>query len=379
VSVSIDGTDSRQWTQPMINQPEIGIVGILMKEFDGVLHCLMQAKMEPGNVPTLQLSPTVQATRSNYTRVHKGAAVRYLEYFTDRSRGRVLADALQSEQGAWFFRKRNRNMVVETTEDVELADDFVWLTIGQLHELMLRDNTVNMDSRTVLSCLPLRPEPAGAARAQAALHPMAELLSWLVENRARNQVRQQPVPLSSVSGWTTGPDAISHDEGRYFSVIGVNVTASSREVSSWMQPLLSPSGQGVCAFITKPIGEVPHLLVRARVEPGTLDVAEIGPTVQCLPSNYPSGREPRYLDYVRSARPGQIRYRTLQSEEGGRFYSAQNEYVIVEADESFGRDVPPDYCWVTPQQLTQLVRYSHYLNMECRTLLACLHAAGGVS
>ncbi len=63
------------WSQPIINQPEIGILGILVKEFHGVLHCLMQAKMEPGNLDTVQLSPTVQATRSNFTRVHRGTPV----------------------------------------------------------------------------------------------------------------------------------------------------------------------------------------------------------------------------------------------------------------------------------------------------------------
>jgi len=59
-----------EWSQPVINQPEIGILGIIVKSFGGVPYCLMQAKMEPGNVNTLQLSPTVQATRSNYTRVY---------------------------------------------------------------------------------------------------------------------------------------------------------------------------------------------------------------------------------------------------------------------------------------------------------------------
>lgn len=70
------------WSQPIIHQDEIGVLGILVKEIDGVLHCLMQAKVEPGNVNGVQISPTVQATRSNYTRVHRGSAVRHLEYFT---------------------------------------------------------------------------------------------------------------------------------------------------------------------------------------------------------------------------------------------------------------------------------------------------------
>lgn len=108
----------RDWHQPVISQPEVGILGILVKEFDGVLHFLMQAKMEPGNPNLLQLSPTVQATRSNYTKVHKGADVKYIEYFTDPRRGRVHADVLQSEHGSWFLHKSNRNMIVEAVGDV---------------------------------------------------------------------------------------------------------------------------------------------------------------------------------------------------------------------------------------------------------------------
>ena len=71
----------RSWQQPIINQQEIGILGFISKEFEGVRHFLLQAKMEPGNINTIQLSPTVQATHSNYQKVHKGKTPKYLEYF----------------------------------------------------------------------------------------------------------------------------------------------------------------------------------------------------------------------------------------------------------------------------------------------------------
>ncbi|WP_237307948.1 NDP-hexose 2,3-dehydratase family protein [Streptomyces alboflavus] len=86
--------------QPVIVQPEIGVLGLLIKDLDGEPHVLLQAKAEPGNIDGIQLSPTVQATRSNYTRVHRGGATRHLEHFTGPGRGRVLVDSLQSEQGA---------------------------------------------------------------------------------------------------------------------------------------------------------------------------------------------------------------------------------------------------------------------------------------
>ena len=65
----------------------------------------------------------------------------------------VLVDALQSEQGARFLRKRNRNIIIETDEEIELLDDYCWLTLGQIGKLIQQDNIVNMDARTVLSCI----------------------------------------------------------------------------------------------------------------------------------------------------------------------------------------------------------------------------------
>ncbi|MYZ36950.1 MULTISPECIES: NDP-hexose 2,3-dehydratase family protein [unclassified Streptomyces] len=360
------------WYQPIIKQPEVGILGILVKEFDGVLHFLMQAKMEPGNPNLLQLSPTVQATRSNYTKAHKGADVKYIEYFAGPKRGRIVADVLQSEHGSWFYRKSNRNMVVEAVGDVPLLDDFCWLTLGQIHDLLRRDNVVNMDSRTVLSCLPFADTTDGA------LLTDTDLLSWITGERTRHSVRTERVPLESIPGWKRGENAIEHEEGRYFNVVAVSVRAGNREVSGWTQPLFEPVGLGVTAFLTREFDGVQHVLVNARVEGGFLDTVELGPTVQCTPDNYahlPEPERPRFLDSVLRAGANRIRYEVVHSEEGGRFLNAESRFLIVDADETdVPHDPPPGYAWVTPAQLTSLVRHGHYLNVQARTMLACLNA-----
>lgn len=381
------------WSQPIVNQPEVGILGILVKEFDGVLHCLMSAKMEPGNVNTLQLSPTVQATRSNYTRAHQGAATLYLEHFVQPTRGRVLVDVLQSEQGSWFHRKSNRNMVVEVTEDIAVEPDFCWLTLGQVLDLMAHDNIVNMDARTVLSCLPFAPptaehlgEPAADLRRASfarSLDPdpggyeIAELLSWFTEAKTRYFLHAERIPLRSIPGWHRTPTEIAHDEGRYFRVIAASVAATNREVAQWSQPLIEPLEDGLVALLVTEIDGVLHALMHIRVEPGYLDIIEMAPTVQCTVANYrglPSGQHPPFLDRVLAAGPAQILYDTLLSEEGGRFYHAQNRYQIIEVAEPFPLPPDPDFRWVTLGQLGELLRHSHYLNVQARSLVASLHS-----
>ena len=380
----------REWHQPIINQAETGMLGIVIKEFDGVLHCLMQAKMEPGNPNLVQLAPTVQATRSNYTRLHRGSPVRYLDYFVGPRRGNVIVDVLQSEHGSWFFRKKNRNMVVEVTEDVPLHPDFCWLTFGQIYELMKRNNVINMDARTVLSCVPpakVRVSPSADAFQQAlvasrdrmagALHTSAEVMSWFSTQRSLAELEISRMPLKDVPHWHRTDKEIARADGKYFSVVAVSVTAANREVTSWTQPLFEPRGTGLVVFVLKNFGGVLHVLVNARVEGGFIDSVELGPTVQCIPWNYDDyegADRPYLLDYVQTIDPKWIRYEAVHSEEGGRFLNAESRYLIVEADDRLPYDIPDDYNWLTIGQLTDLLRHGHYVNVQARTLVACLKA-----
>ncbi|MCX5199466.1 NDP-hexose 2,3-dehydratase family protein [Streptomyces sp. NBC_00249] len=389
LEVNTDWQARGSWSQPILDQPEIGVLGILVKEFDGVLHCLMQAKMEPGNPDTVQLSPTVQATRSNYTGVHGGRRTTFLEYFTDPGRT-TLVDSLQSEQGAWFLHKRNRNMIVEVTGEVPAHENFRWLTIGQIHRLLTNDNVVNMDTRSVLACIPFRaPDGLGSAgpseytealrRSLAGRggerHGTGQILGWLTEAKSRREFSRRRLPLSEVHGWHRSETEISHAEGKHFTVVAVDVRARTREVSAWSQPLIAPVERGVAAFVVRRIEGVLHVLMHAKVEAGLLDTCELAPTVQCLPVNYadlPPDRRPLHLDTVLEAPAEAVRFDAVLSEEGGRFYHADNRYMIVEVGEDFPLEEGPDHRWMTAHQLMELVQHSRYLNVQARSLLASL-------
>ncbi|MBB5801563.1 oxidase EvaA [Saccharothrix ecbatanensis] len=386
LAVDLPGAAVPHWRQPIINQPEIGILGILAREVDGVLHFLMQAKHEPGNPNGLQLSPTVQATRSNYTRVHQGKAIPYLEHFRDTSGHRVVVDIRQSEQGAWFYRKRNRNMVVEVDGDIEVHDGFRWLTLGEVADLMAVPDLVNMDARTVLACLP----SGGAGLAGAAtdafttalvrsldpatpgVHTIGDVLSWITEVRTRTDLHVALGPLAGLTDWTRVDGRIAHRSGGFFTVVGVDVEAGGREVAAWSQPMIEPVGTGVIAFLVKEIGGTLHVLTHARTEPGYADVTELAPTVQCVPETYDHlPARPRFLDEVLTS--SRVRFDTVLSEEGGRFLGARNRYMIVETDADVAAD-DPEYRWLTPHQYEELLRHSFYVNIQARSLLLCLRS-----
>lgn len=385
------------WTQPIINQPEIGYLGIITKVFDGVLYFLMQAKVEPGNTNYVQLSPTLQATKSNYTQVHQGKKTPYLEYFQNMHKYQVLLDQLQSEQGARYLRKRNRNIIIKVQEEIPVYDDYRWLTLGQIKHLIQKDNLVNMDTRTVISGIPFGTYDSSVIDVlqifrnderndfntamlrssldnSHALYNLHNLLSWITQNKVDYDLEIQRIPLQDLDQWTLDDEAIYHVDNKYFKVIGVKVEIEGREVSRWDQPLIEPAHEGICAFIIKKINGVNHFLVQAKLESGNFDILELAPTVQCLTGDYKHSQNGilPFLDYVLESPPERIKYDAMQSEEGGRFYHEQNRNLIIEADDSFPIELPRNYSWMTLSQLQTFLKFNNYLNIQARSLISAV-------
>lgn len=399
IQVKTNWGDVNEWTQPIINQPEIGVLGIITKEIDGILYFLMQAKIEPGNVNHIQISPTLQATKSNYTQVHQGKKPLYLKYFQNRNKIKVLIDQLQSEQGARFLKKRNRNIIIQVEEDIPVYEDFCWLTLGQIKKLIQIDNTVNMDTRTVISGIPFgkyQPDVIDFYNAknyyedleklqkdilkspldiENSLYSFDDILSLFTQSKIKYDLDIEKIPLCNVNKWIKTDYDIHHQENKYFKVIAVEAEIGSREVKRWTQPLLEPTQEGLCAFIVKKINSIYHFLVQTKVECGDFDILEFAPTVQCLTGNYRAtekGTLP-FLEYVLNAKSNQIKYDTLQSEEGGRFFKEQNRNLIIEADENFIEEIPENYIWMTLHQLDTFLKFNNYLNIQARSLISSIN------
>ena len=378
-----------KWQQPIINQPEVGYLGIICKEFNGVLYFLLQAKIEPGNVNCVQLSPTLQATRSNYTCVHGGKRPAYLDYFKNVKPHQIIIDQLQREQGARFLRKRNRNIIIKVDDDIEVGEDFRWLTLGQIKSLMSHDNTVNMDTRTVLSGLGFSVEEkaigdyqlstvgqllmasecclAGEDTIEGILHKISEL-------KSRYELIVDKMPLKYISDWIVTKNEIVRPDSLYFKVLGVDVTIANREVARWCQPIVQPMQEGLCVLFLQMRNGVLHFLLQAKVECGNFDVVEFAPTIQCLTGDFrTSSRIPMYVqEFVEGSIKGRILIDTKQSEEGGRFYHEQNRNAVFMLDDKEHLNPHANFLWLTLGQIKEFLRYNNYLNIQVRSLISAL-------
>jgi len=381
-----------KWQQPIINQSEVGYLGIITKEINGVLHFLLQAKIEPGNTNHVQLSPTLQATRSNYTRVHKGRIPLYLDYFINAKPEQVLVDQLQSEQGSRFLRKRNRNIIIKITEEIKIHKQFIWLTLSQIKSLMQYDNIVNMDTRSVISCISFGKKIKNDIELETSLidsrkidflkssmsinskSTIFQLISFLTNIKSKCVLNIERVKLNCLDDWSIDEMKIFHNENKFFEVIAVDVQINNREVLNWSQPMIAPTHQGLCAFLVKKINGVIHFIVQGKIECGNLDIVEFAPTVQLLTRNYKTIQQSQvlFLQEVLETKKSNIIFDTLQSEEGGRFYQDSNRYMMVMADNNLCEELPDNYTWMTLNQLQTFLKFNNFINVQARSLIAAI-------
>jgi oxidase EvaA len=379
--------------QPIILQPEIGILGFLLRHPGERPELLVQAKAEPGNVGEVQLAPTVQATESNYLRRHGGAPTAYLGHFTGREpASRVLADSSQSEQGTRFLGKYNRNVTVTVAGEgpAPASDAWRWvpapLLLSRLHE----DYVVNTDARSTLVCSDWRAlardgRPFERWRGTDGFGG-ALLASWEADGAQAEQqdervlgrlralaagIRIETVrrPLGALGGWSLEADGLRDGRGAGFDVFQYDVSCAGREVERWDQPLVASSRDADAVLLVQRRRGVLHLLLRGSPEAGFAERVQFGPTAATgVPRAGPGDLEAWCLGAPGATPRASVR----QSDEGGRFYRATVRYAVLEAAEGDPVPVDPFAVWVTLAQAHRLGRERGRLTNEARSLVSLL-------
>jgi oxidase EvaA len=280
------------------------------------------------------------------------------------------------------------------------------MTLGQVKRLMMWDNAVNMDARSVISTIcfwidqrvspqPLNPssireciessplveEPFSDLKLkmilsecsdEPPLYSMNELLRYLSREKFQCELDTRLIPLNQIKDWTIDSNEIYHHKHLYFSVIGVRVETSNREVSSWDQPIIRQQHPGIVGFIVRDINGILHFLVQLKLESGNIDLLGMAPTVQCITGSYENGTLPPYVDEMLKPTQTKLLFDTMQSEEGGRFYHEENRNLLLLGDDKFPLNTPPRYLWISLRQLKQLLMFNNFLNVEARSLLAII-------
>lgn len=378
-------------SQPIILQEEIGYLGIICQEISGVMHFLMQAKIEPGNVNKIQLSPTIQATKSNFTQKHGGKTPPYLEYFLDATKYEVVVDQIQSEQSSRFYKKRNRNIIIRVDEEIPVLPSHKWMTLGQIKRLMSQDNLVNMDTRTVLSCIPFSKLELSRMELLSLFYGFSDkpLFCSVFEGEGENRLPQiyqeinnqkmfdetkrQLVPLHKLTDWEMKNGEFICKHPAPFKVIFCDISIEGREVKRWTQPLFEATGVATFGLICCEENGILKFLVKVMPEAGCFDGVELGPTIQQEAVElHPKEDTISKFFWDRLENKKGIFFDHLLSEEGGRFYHEQNRNVLIRVKKEELPELPKGYFLLDYRTLNELVQVNNSLNIQLRNLLSLL-------
>lgn len=380
LEVKTNYTTKKKWEQLIIDQPEIGILGILSKIINKKRYFLMQAKIEPGNINSIQLSPTLQATRSNYTKVHKGSSPDYLDYFLEK-KGTIIVDQLQPEQAGRFLKKRNRNMVIEINEEIELKENFIWLTMHDLKKLSKIDNLINMDSRTVIACINFFNDDIDdfrfILRAKKSLFlkkmietkkfdkSISKVLTLIGNIKSNLEFEIKKLSLDRMKNWDIKDDGIFNRNNNFFSLEYFSIHAKGREVSNWSQPLFADKSIGLTGFL---INEKFELLFQVKAEAGAIHKILLYPTISTSKFNL-DNQKVNFKEYFINPKLNNVIVNSIQSEEGGRFYKVLNKNMLVKTKNIL--KIPENFIWLNFFQIYKIMELG-YISIESRSILGLI-------
>jgi oxidase EvaA len=140
------------WDQPLLFQKHGGILAILVRNNNGIIEFLLNARREPGDGKgQLKLCPSFSATQSNMNLAHGGKKTDLSELVLNSSN--IIGKTLHFEEGARFWRKPNKNLLIfleKKNYNKIKKKNFIWLNLSQIKKLNLVNGIINPFVKTIL-------------------------------------------------------------------------------------------------------------------------------------------------------------------------------------------------------------------------------------
>ena len=351
---------TKKWFQPLIIQKEQGILGIIKKKIKDTNYYLLQSKIEPGNINGVQISPTVQATKSNYLRKHKGKKTVFLDYFLNKKNVKVLSSLKLSEQGSRFLDKKNKNILIEVNNfPKKLKKNFCWLTTQNIKYLISKKNIINMDTISVFSSVIKK------NYFDIPINTKKDLKSKYDKFNDKFYLKRYPITFKKLKKWKITNFSIYDLSKEFFTIFFINVKANSREVKSWEQPIVSDHKISLNGFLTCKINKTTHYLLKIISEAGRNQPVYTS-TISEKNHNFKSSKK---LDYKSLFISKNYLLDIINSDEGGRFLKNETRNIICEVKDHKKIQIKDNFIWASHNQMIELISQNK-MSIEARNLFA---------
>lgn len=355
----------KTWYQPLIIQKEVGILGIIKRKVHDKSFYLLQAKAEPGNKNGIQLSPTVQATKSNYLRKHKGKKTKFLDFFLKKNKKLdFIKKKRLSEQGSRYDKKSNFNILIELKrKTIQIPKNYVWLGSEELKYLIKKKNLMNMDTLSVFSCCVKKDIE------NFNFNTTNTLIKLVKQFKKKNEITKKQISFFDLKNWQIKKNIISDNKKNFFAIRFFNVKANLREVKKWSQPLLSDFKNSLNTFLVKREKNQNFYLLKIIIEPG-LSSAKFTSTLNI--KNYNPKKDYSKIEFFNFFKSKNGLQKFIYSDEGGRFYRNETHNYVKILKKNDKLNIKKNFYWVSHNQIIDLIN-KNLVSIEARNLFACFN------
>jgi oxidase EvaA len=341
----------------MLLQPQSAITGILFCQNNHKTYLLLQARVEPGNIGIGQYGPTIQSTPANYLRWHGGSATPYVEYFnTHNCVVEPVAVSSQLDIGRRYYQKIKTLMYVRAPHLLECTQHMIWVSLDALSDMASIDHVLNTDLRS-MSAVMNWDDTVPAEGLETPLNDSG-IFNYYLNSIKSGQSSWHITPLEKLKGWNISGTGIISKNDELVSVKLYRTTCLTREVSSWVQPLMIAPGKGAVSLFFRETPSGREYLLSVMSEEGISGQTVIGPSIQ------------RYQEDETEILPGKIIANFDQSDEGGRFMHHTSTFSLVQVDSNY--EAGPNQFWVSPGFLKKLVATSNMTTIQLRVVCSAI-------
>ena len=369
ISGLVDNISGKE--QLVLYQPQGAFNGLVVCKQEKNVYVLLQARVEPGNSGIGQYGPTIQSTPANYLRFHGGKETPYFDFFFKYNpQVRPIANSMQLDLGKRYFQKSKILSYVESGSLVETAENMIWVPLKLVSEVLHYDNFLNTDLRSMLGVFDW---DLFLDFNTSASHTSITHANHFSDNNLSGKNMGKLVPLSQLQSWELTDEGIVDKANTGVSANIYQVVSTTREVKTWVQPLLCTANRGAIALLVRQVGDnftsnhSKNLTTDRQLEFLISYRSEFGISGEkvLLPSQivYPGENHQHQTTLCQE---GKVLYEVIQSEEGGRFYQNENIYQIILVDSSF--ESGDEQSWVSVDTLKELLKTSNKVSIQLRCI-----------
>ena len=364
--------------QLVLYQPQGAFNGLVVCKQEKDVYVLLQARVEPGNSGIGQYGPTIQSTPANYLRFHGGKETPYFDFFFKYNpQVQPIANSMQLDLGKRYFQKSKILSYVESDSLVDTAENMIWVPLKVITEVLYYDNFLNTDLRSMIGVfdwdlfLDLKPSTSTDTT-----HTNFDF-----DRDLSGKNMGKLVPLSQLQNWELTEQGIVDKANTGVSANIYKVVSTTREVKTWVQPLLCTANRGSITLLVRQaknksldgshsktnlksdrLTEL-EFLISYQSEFGISGEKVLLPSEIVYPGENDTHQTTPHPD-------GKILCEVIQSEEGGRFYQNENIYRIILVDSSV--ESGNEQFWISTDTLKGLLKSSNKVSIQLRCIASLI-------